>query len=49
MPRPLARWKDTCDEIRRRQRNLYLGLLRETEERIASGYENGCFMEEVRL
>ncbi|CAE6376736.1 unnamed protein product [Rhizoctonia solani] len=47
MPRPLARWKDTCDEIRRRQRNLYLGLLRETEERIASGYENGCFMEEA--
>ncbi|KAF8686528.1 cytochrome P450 [Rhizoctonia solani] len=47
MPRPLARWKDVCDETRRRQRNLYFGLLRETEERVANNYENGCFMEEV--
>ncbi|KAF8754705.1 cytochrome P450 [Rhizoctonia solani] len=47
MPRPLARWKDVCDETRRRQRNLYFGLLRETEERVANNYENGCFMEET--
>ncbi|KAF8714697.1 cytochrome P450, partial [Rhizoctonia solani] len=47
MPRPLARWKDVCDETRRRQRNLYFGLLRETEERVANNYENGCFVEEV--
>ncbi|CAE6457751.1 unnamed protein product [Rhizoctonia solani] len=47
MPRPLAQWKDYCDETRRRQRKLYFGLLRETEERVANGHENGCFMEEV--
>ncbi|CAE6523007.1 unnamed protein product [Rhizoctonia solani] len=47
MPRPLAQWKDYCDETRKRQRDLYFGLLRETEERVANGHENGCFMEEV--
>ncbi|CAE6460257.1 unnamed protein product [Rhizoctonia solani] len=47
MPRPLAKWKDYCDEIRRRQRNLYFGLLHETEERVANGHENGSFIEGV--
>ncbi|KAH7338159.1 cytochrome P450 [Rhizoctonia solani] len=47
MPPPLARWKDYCDETRRRQRDLYFGLLREIEERVSNGHENGCFMEEV--
>ncbi|EUC67612.1 cytochrome P450 family oxidoreductase, putative [Rhizoctonia solani AG-3 Rhs1AP] len=47
VPRPLAKWKDYCDETRKRQRDLYFGLLRETEERVANGHENGSFMEEV--
>ncbi|CAE7136164.1 unnamed protein product [Rhizoctonia solani] len=47
MPRSLARWKDYCDETRRRQRNLYFGLLHEAEERVANGHENGSFMETV--
>jgi hypothetical protein len=47
IPAPLAPWKTRCANVRRLQRKLYFGLLRETEERLAQGRENGCFMEQV--
>jgi hypothetical protein len=47
LPTPLAPWKTVCEDIRRLQRKIYFGLLREAEERVAQGYENGCFMEQV--
>lgn len=47
LPKPLAQWKVQCDIIRRFQRTFYFGLLRETEERVVQGRENGCFMEQV--
>jgi hypothetical protein len=46
-PTPLASWKTYCEKTRRLQRKLYFGLLSETEERMAQGHENGCFMEQV--
>lgn len=47
MPKILAPWKVKCDTTRYLQRKLYFGLLRETEERVAQGHENGSFMEQI--
>jgi len=47
LPTPLASWKTLCDTMRHLTRKTYFGLLRETEERVARGFENGCFMEQV--
>ncbi|KAF8599138.1 cytochrome P450 [Ceratobasidium sp. AG-I] len=47
IPASLASWKTRCETIRRLQRKLYFGLLKEVEERLAQGYENGCSMEQV--
>jgi hypothetical protein len=47
VPERFASWKTLCKEVRRLQRKLYFGLLEETEERVAKGEGNGCFMEEV--
>jgi hypothetical protein len=48
MPTPFAPWKTLCETVRRWQRKIYFRLVDETEERVAQGYENGCFMEQVR-
>ncbi|KAG9095721.1 hypothetical protein FS749_009926 [Ceratobasidium sp. UAMH 11750] len=47
IPTPFASWKQRCFTARRLQRKIYFGLQGETEERIAQGYENGCFMEQM--
>ncbi|KAF8599111.1 cytochrome P450 [Ceratobasidium sp. AG-I] len=47
LPTSLASWKTHCETTRCLQRKLYFGLLKEVEERLAQGHENGCFMEEV--
>ncbi|KAF8600198.1 cytochrome P450 [Ceratobasidium sp. AG-I] len=47
LPTPLAPWKVLCENTRQLQRKLFFGLLTEVEERVAQGYENGCFMEQV--
>lgn len=47
LPNSLASWKTLCENTRRMQRKIYFGLLRETEERMSQGHENGCFIEQV--
>lgn len=47
LPTPLASWKPYCENIRRLQRKLYFGHLKEVEQRLAHGQENDCFMEQV--
>ena len=47
IPPLLASWKARCESIRQMQHKLYFGLLKEVEERVAQGYENGSFMEQV--
>ena len=44
VPEMLAKWKQVCRQVRGLQRELYFGLLEETEKRSA---ENGCFMETI--
>ncbi|KAI0088621.1 cytochrome P450 [Irpex rosettiformis] len=44
VPERFARWKQVCREVRDLQRDLYFGLLEETEKRTS---ENGCFIETV--
>lgn len=47
IPERFAPWKAQARHVRDLQRKLYFGLLDECEKRVASGNENGCFMEEV--
>ncbi|CAE6487691.1 unnamed protein product [Rhizoctonia solani] len=47
VPESLASWKTLCKKTRKLQRDLYFGLLEETERRIANHQENNCFMEQV--
>ncbi|CAE7173942.1 unnamed protein product [Rhizoctonia solani] len=47
VPEALASWKTLCKKTRKLQRDLYFGLLEETERRIANHQENNCFMEQV--
>lgn len=47
IPERFAPWKTQARLVRDLQRKLYFGLLDECEKRVASGNENGCFMEEV--
>jgi hypothetical protein len=49
MPTPLASWKTLCDKTRHSQRKVFFRLLHETEQHIAQGHENGCFMEQVSM
>ncbi|KAI0793050.1 cytochrome P450 [Irpex lacteus] len=44
VPGMFAKWKQVCRQVRGLQRELYFGLLEETEKRSA---ENGCFMETI--
>ncbi len=43
-PTPLAKWKPVVKEVRDLQRELYFGLLDETERRKE---DNGCYMETI--
>ncbi|KAI0695237.1 cytochrome P450 [Cytidiella melzeri] len=43
-PEPLAKWKPVVREVRDLQRELYFGLLEETERRKE---DNGCYMETI--
>ncbi|KAF8600199.1 cytochrome P450 [Ceratobasidium sp. AG-I] len=47
IPAFVASWKARCETIRQLHHNLYFGLLTEVEERLARGYENGSFMEQI--
>jgi len=47
VPEKWAPWKTLCTKVRTLQRELYFGLLRECEDRIANGTRNDCFMEDV--
>ena len=47
LPAPLARWKEVCQVVRKMQKDLYFGLLKEVEKRLSNGEGNGCFMESV--
>ncbi|KAG8733043.1 hypothetical protein FRC11_009045 [Ceratobasidium sp. 423] len=47
VPEALASWKTLCKKTRKLQRDLYFGLLEETERRVANHQENNCFMEQV--
>lgn len=49
VPERFASWKSLVRETRRRQRELYFGLLEECEARISSGTHDGqeAFMDEV--
>ncbi|KAK1227689.1 hypothetical protein PQX77_009314 [Marasmius sp. AFHP31] len=47
IPERWATWKQLSKLIRRKQRELYFGLLAETEKRMKMGEENGSYMEEV--
>jgi len=47
VPESLAPWKSLCKLTRKLQRDLYFGLLAETEQRIANHQENNCFMEQI--
>ncbi|CAE6388327.1 unnamed protein product [Rhizoctonia solani] len=47
VPESLASWKTLCKKTRKLQRDLYFGLLEETERRVANHQENNCFMEQV--
>ncbi|KAK1219359.1 hypothetical protein PQX77_017883, partial [Marasmius sp. AFHP31] len=47
IPERWASWKQLVNLIRRKQRELYFGLLAETEKRMKMGEENGSYMEEV--
>ncbi|ESK85932.1 cytochrome p450 [Moniliophthora roreri MCA 2997] len=47
IPERWAWWKGLAKEVRRRQRELYFGLLDECEERMKRGEENGSYMEQV--
>jgi hypothetical protein len=44
VPERFAKWKQVCREVQTLQRELYFGLLEETEKRET---ENGCFMETI--
>ncbi|KII85199.1 hypothetical protein PLICRDRAFT_116720 [Plicaturopsis crispa FD-325 SS-3] len=47
VPERFAPWKTLTKEVRKLQRELHLGLLREVEENLTEGAESGCYMEEV--
>lgn len=47
VPERFAPWKTLCKYTRKLQRDLYFGLLDETEQRIANHQENNCFMEQI--
>ncbi|KDQ16557.1 hypothetical protein BOTBODRAFT_54002 [Botryobasidium botryosum FD-172 SS1] len=47
VPERWAPWKTLCKKVRTLQRDLYFGLLKECEHRIANGLRNDCFMEGV--
>ncbi|KAF8608239.1 cytochrome P450 [Ceratobasidium sp. AG-I] len=47
VPERFAPWKTLCAHTRKLQRDLYFGLLDETEQRIANHQENNCFMEQI--
>jgi cytochrome P450 len=47
VPERFAPWKTLCAHTRKLQRDLYFGLLAETEQRIANHQENNCFMEQI--
>lgn len=47
VPERWAPWKTLCKKVRTLQRELYFGLLKECEHRIANGLRNDCFMENV--
>lgn len=47
VPERWASWKTACNDIRKRQQHLYLGLRDRCEDRIREKRRNGCFMEDV--
>lgn len=47
VPERWAPWKTICKDIRRRQRDMYFGLLSKCEDRMRNGQRNDCFMERV--
>ncbi|KAJ7182865.1 cytochrome P450 [Mycena crocata] len=47
VPERWAKWKRDCAKTRKLQRDLYFGLLDETQERLRTGQENGSYMEEL--
>ncbi|KAJ8072218.1 hypothetical protein PM082_015776 [Marasmius tenuissimus] len=47
IPEKWATWKQLARSIRRKQRDLYFGLVAETEKRMKMGEENGSYMEQV--
>ena len=47
LPDRLAPWKRLWKETRRLQRDLYFGLLQQTERRVSDGVRCGCFMEDI--
>lgn len=49
IPERWAPWKTACAEVRKRQREVYFGLLSECQRRLAKGEENGCYIEQVLM
>ncbi|KAJ7586994.1 cytochrome P450 [Mycena floridula] len=47
VPERWAPWKKACKELRSLQRNIYLGLFDDCENRVRKGEGNGSYMEEV--
>ena len=47
VPERWAPWKTLCREVRQLQRELYFGLLEQSERRIKDDNRNGCFMEDI--
>ncbi|KAK1219362.1 hypothetical protein PQX77_017886 [Marasmius sp. AFHP31] len=47
IPEKWATWKQLAKLIRRKQRDLYFGLVTETERRMKWGEENGSYTEQV--
>lgn len=47
VPERWAPWKTLCRKVRSMQRELYLGLLDECEDRLRRGVGNGCYMEDI--
>ncbi|KAI3615566.1 cytochrome p450 [Moniliophthora roreri] len=49
IPNRWAWWKRLAKEVRRRQRELYFGLVNGCEARMKKGEENGSYMEEILI
>ncbi|KAJ7916802.1 cytochrome P450 [Mycena leptocephala] len=47
VPERFAKWKRDCKNVRKMQRDLYFGLLDDTQERLRRGEGNGSFVEEL--